>query len=267
MAEKHKPYLHPGFFFFDLFVGKTEERLSLVPDFLVQMVDRRRGDNRQILAIQLFDASWDTLDNILVPNNREIRFEYGWIDGPTAGRRTGTITNYKPDFTYQGVMLQAGIVETGEIKNRSVYNRTWKDGKPRKADGKVAENISKVSDIVKFIADEMGLEADVEETQGLRYFMQDNETNLHFLTTDLRKQARSAETGRSDYNVRVVGNILYFKTPRLPAGGPVVRLRSRSKRHDDVLQCRHPGSLAHVGDWVWSHDRWPQSADEEAAVV
>mgnify|MGYP001570513118 CR=1 FL=1 len=207
--------LAPGTPFVNLVLesGKT---INVIPHYLESLEDRvfATGSPR-LTKFTFYDRSWDTLENLLIPSRHRIRWAYGWVGGDWTGVIPGIINVYKPSFSMEGARLEITAMEVVEKRTPGIWTRFFDDGRPSSVSHapQNAKQIkpSRISDIVRHIATEMGVPADIEETDGKSVWGQHNETNMAFIER-LSLFAKS-KTGRVDFEARLNGGRLYFGTP------------------------------------------------------
>ena len=254
--EPVRDYLAPAFPFVRFYVGegKNQSQINLIPDFLEEYHEKRFAGETfslfggagvstggRIAKFILFDPSWDFLENAILPNKNQIKWEIGWV-GPEgdpdrearSGLRHGHVIAYKPTFTWQGNRLEIEVVDQGGFKDAGVFSRFYfeKDGaittkgiasNPFVAGGQINQQIQnpdsgskvRISDVVQFLADEMGLESRIEPTKGkFGPIAQVNETHFSFIERVLKPLA-ATELDLKDYEFRIEGLTLIFQPPAM----------------------------------------------------
>ena len=163
------------------------------------------ADRVAVASITLLDRSGDYVESILASHiGSEVEFQFGWID--SSGRRLssyvfkGQIIDYSPGFLPEGIKVEIRTVASGSIplmgkeKNRSFR------GTP--------------SEIVKQICKEDGIECEVDETQEVGTFYQQNETDYQFILQKLLPFA-TQHSNQSPFTVVWSDNKLQFKRLKL----------------------------------------------------
>lgn len=149
---------------------------------------------------------------------REIRWQYGWTRDSTDPRavspiRSGYIVNLTHEFQFSGVRIELEL--TGRVDTDiGVHTRAFgTDGRPQVAVGPLtaeqAQATVKPSDIVRFLATEMGFsEVIVEETEPVPVsaVTQVNQSNIVFISLVLVPLSRSKATGSAGYLISAPDN-------------------------------------------------------------
>lgn len=195
-------------------------RINLIPDFLEEYYERRYRAGRRVSRFVLFDAAWDFLEAALLPRRNNVRWRFGWLSSDftttniESSLRDGIVTWYQPSFTYQGNRLTIEVVDVGNFRDNAVYTRFFNaDGKPVAGEAK-EPGAARISDVVRFLAEEMGLGHDIEPTAGkLGPIQQRAETNSSFIERVLLPRASTGFGGRKNYTFHITGATLTFKPP------------------------------------------------------
>lgn len=222
--NKQYRYISPGIPYFRMWIGDEGKPLDIIPNYLHSMHLKDLGAGSGILSLTLFDPEWDFLEELIVPYNKTIRYQFGWSLGEKkqiSGIKKGGVIGYMPVFNYQGNMLTIRIQGNEELRDSHVFNRAWPPAKKASipGGGTIGGDVKeiRISDIVKFIAAEMKLDAtletDIEETEIIKQsVLQDNKTNFNFIKNKLVPLAVSAKTKRTDYIFNIYDNRMVFRT-------------------------------------------------------
>jgi hypothetical protein len=203
-------------------VGSSKDfiRINLIPDFLEEYYEKRFKNGRRVSKFVLFDAAWDFLESAILPRRNNVRWRFGWVTNTfnqgtvDSGLRDGIVIYYQPSFTYQGNRLTIEVADVGNFRDNAVYTRFFNaEGKPVAGISKEPEP-ARISDVVRFLAEEMGLSHNIEETGGkFSPIQQRAETNSSFIERVLLPRARAEFSGRKDFTFSIDGAVLTFRPP------------------------------------------------------
>jgi hypothetical protein len=198
----------PGMPFINLVIGGVE--LNVIPNFLTRFTHELRADGKIGKAtIELFDPTWELVEDVIINGRERAVFQYGWRDAnrnivAVSMQRKGRVMKYQPSFQDNGVTLNFEIVDTVIQKEQEVESREFDD--------------KKISDIVWEIFHNEPYNTPpeklhIEVTDGKDTYTQKNKTDMNFIRTELLEKAVSGATGRGGYLFRVDGDEVYFCTP------------------------------------------------------
>lgn len=202
MAEI-KSWLSPGMPFVRIILGGRD--INAIPNYLEKFSHEVFSDGAMgKTTITLFDNEWDTLENLIIPDDRAIQYEFGWANGRMSKMQEGVVLKYQPTFEHTGLRLHLEL--TGNLLRdaQQVYSRSWKS--------------KKVSEIIADIFNTSQWNLDVEETSGRITIEQQNVTNAFFIENVLKPKAKSARTGQAGYEFRCEGSTIVFRTPDYEQG-------------------------------------------------
>lgn len=243
------------------FVGEPE-RIDVTSNFLVSFQeDNVLGDDSGLVThltakLVMFDPSSFYLETLLMLNRR-LAIEYGWLnsDGSisqTTGKLDCSIADFKTFYQYQGIKLEVTLSMDRVLKKEENINMVnplgsknlafvWSEDAPpieNYFDASIPEGslkIRRISDIVKFVAHEMGLAVDVDDTEEFngtvwKYHNPEVPTlicrlvnrDYESLLKSLIPLARSTSK-KVGYDCWNRGGTLYFKLPDALAGRKAIQ--------------------------------------------
>jgi len=198
------PYA-PGMPYLEVVIGDTN--IEAIPQFLEHFSHNVFAQQLAGMAsFTFFDATYDTLENLILKNSSDVKFRYGWRDGPISPWHQGVVYEYRSRFSEQGLHLDVHVADMLTFYGAVKYDTLWAytQGDP----------INRISDIVVRLAARMGLkttEQSVVRTRpGPLSLFQQNMSDAEFITYVLLPLAVS-EAGYANYHFFVVGDTLYFQ--------------------------------------------------------
>jgi len=169
--------------------------------------------------IELFDATWTTIEDLIIAKHNKLQFRFGWSMGKKSVWKKVTVISHTPTFEINGIRLAIEGYDETVSANDEAKTRDW-SGKQY------------IHEIVKAIADENEWNYDsqsIENTKKVldeegksKIFVQKQKPDLTFIKDDLLEYAQT-ESGLGGFNCwyDVDINTLFFRTPDL--GSPVVK--------------------------------------------
>lgn len=228
-----KEYLNPGFPYVELFAengdkvsvtssenlsgadvkattssGSNLKNLQVIPHHFKQLTHETKDSSGQgIMTMQLFDPTFDRIENFVIVNKDTMSIRYGWYPtNNSSGKmsktyKVGALT-FQSNILNEGTEIELKFGSAVSIRSQKVVrNNAWVD--------------TPISDIVRELLLQSGYAEDdftIEPTIGTISITQDNTTNEYFIKNVLAPRAKSAVTGYSGYVFKVEGNTAKFCT-------------------------------------------------------
>lgn len=176
-----------------------------------------------LVIIQINNATNEIVDKKEFNSGSKIIFIYGLIGGKQSGKRYCTII--EPDVVYDSnISINLKCRDNGFFAKKLTSNYIWKN--------------KKASDIAKQIAESLGMDYDIEESNIVyESYSQGNKSFAQLLKELASKEGSSQEDTKGNYEYYSRGNTLYFK--RRDLSGNSVRTLTY-KNGNGVLIKFHP---------------------------
>lgn len=184
---------NPYYAFVEITIGEFNMTL-IPPEHLVQFTYTRKPLNAaNKFIISLYDETAMMIEYQLLKGYKEIKFQYGYVNGVVSPVYSGMVTEYDVDFTSAGALINIEGLSSSISSFSKPVTKTYTD--------------MKIHEIVKDIAQEEGwIEGNIVECQSLsdgdnkdKTFTRNNQAAQIFITNELIPYAKSAKNGDSNY--------------------------------------------------------------------
>lgn len=184
---------NPYFAFVKLNVGEFN-MTQVPPEHLVQFTYTRKPLNSaNKFIISLFDETAMLVEYQLLKGYKEIKFQYGYVNGVVSPVYSGMVTEYDVDFTSAGAVLNIEGLSSSISSFSKAVTKTYSG--------------MRIHEIVKAIAKEEGwIEGNIVACQPVsdgdnknKTFTRNNQAAQIFITNELIPYAKSAKNGDSNY--------------------------------------------------------------------
>lgn len=184
---------NPYYAFVELTIGEFNMTL-IPPEHLVQFTYTRKPLNAaNKFIISLYDETAMMVEYQLLKGYKEVKFQYGYVNGVVSPVYSGMVTEYDVDFTSAGAILNIEGLSSSISSFSKPTTKTYTG--------------MKIHEIVREIAKEEGwIEGNIVECQSVsdgdnkdKTFTRNNQAAQVFITNELIPYAKSAKNGDSNY--------------------------------------------------------------------